>query len=95
MAGQTSIENGKKGGRPKGYSAIQAEKAREVLVKMVTDEIEPIGLKLIEEGKKGNIQAIKELFDRAFGKAPQALTGADGGVLKIVFDQVFNQKEDD
>ena len=35
-------ENGKKGGRPKGTNAIQAEKAREYLIKRVTEELEPI-----------------------------------------------------
>lgn len=93
MAGDISRLNGKKGGRPKGLASISAEQARIKLAQMVQDEIVPLGLKLIKEGKKGNIQAIKELFDRAFGKAPQAITGQDGGPLKIMFDQAFNQDD--
>lgn len=30
------------------------------------------------------VAACKELLDRAYGKAPQALTGADGGALSVL-----------
>ena len=36
------------------------------------------------------VSAIKEIFDRAYGKAPQALTGADGesdAVFKVIWMQ--------
>jgi hypothetical protein len=62
---------------------------------MVFNEITPIGQKLIAKAKTGDVQAVKELFDRAFGKAPQAITGADGRDLKIIFDAVFNDARDD
>lgn len=38
------------------------------------------------EGKyeaRDRVAAIKEWFDRAFGKAPQAITGEDGSEVKI------------
>ena len=89
----TSAQNGKKGGRKKGLASIKAEEARKVLAQMVFDEIVPIGKKLIEESKKGNIPAIKELFDRAFGKAPQQINTPDiGDALKIMFDDTFARK---
>lgn len=90
MSGDTSRENGKKGGRPKNVSTIKAEEARNILAQMVFDEITPIAKKLIEKAKNGDVQAIKELWDRAFGKAPQAITGLNGGPLKLLFDQAFN-----
>ena len=34
-------------------------------------EIQPIGQALISKAKKGDVAAVRELFDRAFGKAPQ------------------------
>lgn len=77
-------------GRKKGLASIKAEEARNLLAQMVFDEITPIGEILIRKAKKGDIMAVKELFDRAFGKAPQAVTGADGKDLKIIFDAVFN-----
>ena len=58
-------------GRKKGFSAKNAEEARKLLSQMVLDEIEPIGRALINKAKKGDIQACKELFDRAWGRARQ------------------------
>lgn len=34
------------------------------------------------------IAAAKELLDRGYGKAPQAITGGDGGALKVSFEVV-------
>ncbi len=56
-------------GRKQGFSAKNAEEARRVLSAMVMREIEPIGKALIAKAKKGDVTAIRELFDRAFGKA--------------------------
>jgi hypothetical protein len=33
--------------------------------------------------------AIKELFDRGWGKAPQQLTGEDGGDIRITIRQII------
>lgn len=92
MAGNISRENGKKGGRKKGIASIKAEEARALLAQMVASEIEPLGRILIEKAKTGDVQAMKELFDRAFGKAPQAITGPNGSELKIMFDSIFSNK---
>lgn len=35
MAGHTSRENGKKGGRPKGFAALEAERARDLIARKV------------------------------------------------------------
>lgn len=61
-------------GRKQGFAAKNAEEAREVLSAMVMRNIEPIGEALIEKAKKGDVTAIRELFDRAFGKAIQSAT---------------------
>lgn len=58
-------------GRKKGSSAKKAEEARKLLSERLAQEIEPIINILIAEAKRGNIRAIKELFDRAWGRAPQ------------------------
>lgn len=55
-------------GRKKGFAALQAEEARRILADMVMKEIVPIGVALIAKAKKGDVFAIRELFDRAFGK---------------------------
>jgi hypothetical protein len=58
-------------GRKKGYSAIESEKAREFIVQRVTASLEPIVQQLIKRAKEGDIRAIRELFDRAYGKSIQ------------------------
>lgn len=85
-------ENGKKGGRPKGSKAshtLEAEAAKAELVRMYIENIKPINQALIDKALTGDIQAIKELHDRVYGKAPQAITGPDGKDLKIIFDPSF------
>jgi len=82
-------------GRPKDSKEKQTlvkEQALLVMREMVMKEIGPLTDVLIKKGKDGDIQAIRELFDRAFGKAPQAITGEDGGPLQIVFDESFKHK---
>lgn len=58
-------------GRKEGSSVKNAEEARRILSEMVMSEIKPICKALIAKAKKGDIPAARELFDRAFGKAPQ------------------------
>ena len=60
-------------GRKQGFAAKNAEEARRMLSELVMSEIRPIGLALIEKAKKGDVMATRELFDRAFGKAPQTI----------------------
>ena len=58
-------------GRKQGFAAKNAEEVRRILSDMVMREIEPIGKALIDKAKKGDVTATRELFDRAFGRAPQ------------------------
>lgn len=79
-------------GRPKGSkdpNTLVKEKAMLALREMVLAEITPLTTALITKGKTGDVQAIRELFDRAFGKAPQAITDADGQSLVLAFDAAF------
>lgn len=81
MAGQASIENGKKGGRRKGSKAshtLQAEAAKKIIIEKVAKAIEPLINALIKKGKAGDVQAVRELFDRAFGKVPSAIELPNG-----------------
>ncbi len=60
-------------GRKKGFAAKTAEEARVLLAGMLMREISPIGEALIAKAKRGDIGAAKELFDRAWGRAPQGI----------------------
>lgn len=74
MAGDASRFNGVKGGRPKGSrsrSTITAEQAKQALIDAYIADKEPINKALMDKAKSGDIQAIKELHDRVYGKAPQ------------------------
>lgn len=77
-------ENGKKGGRPRGLNAINAEKGKAKLIEMYLAKVVPINQVLIDKALAGDITAIKELHDRVYGKSMQPVTGADGGPIQIV-----------
>ena len=76
-------------GRKKGQKAahtLDAAKGKELLIKMYLEKIKPINEALIKKAEEGDIQAIKELHDRVYGRSPQPITGANGGdfVVKVV-----------
>lgn len=79
-------------GKPKGSKAahtLEAQELKKALIKSYAENAKEINAALMNKAKSGDIPAIKEVLDRCFGKAPQALTGEDGGTLKIMFDTVF------
>jgi hypothetical protein len=55
-----------------------------------TEDLKRLRLRLMElaEGEDGKIavSAIREYHDRAYGKAPIAITGEDGGPVKVDTD---------
>ena len=59
-------------GRKQGFAAKNAEEARRLLSDMVMREIIPIGEALVIKAKNGEVAAIRELFDRAWGKSRQS-----------------------
>lgn len=75
----TSAINGRKGGRKKGEATILREKAKDYLARRVEEEIQPIADKLIEKAQTGDVPAIKELFDRAWGKSKESVDVTSGG----------------
>ena len=59
-------------GRKRGFAAKSAEEARRVFSETVATEITPIAKALITKAKKGDVRAIKELLDRAWGRPSQS-----------------------
>ncbi len=89
-----TINGGKRpgAGRKKGSKAshtLEAEQIKKLYIEQAREFALPILIALVKKARKGDVPAIKEFNDRVFGKAPQALTGAGGGDLKIVFDSIF------
>ena len=58
-------------GRKKARHTILAEAGKAALIQAYIENIKPINKALIAKAKKGDIQAIRELHDRVYGKAPQ------------------------
>jgi hypothetical protein len=79
-------------GRKKGAATLYSEALKAEIAKLVKVAAPEMIKAQIKKAKDGDTYAFKELMDRTLGKAPQAITGPDGGVLQIMFDQVFNQK---
>src|ERR1041384_2590071 len=80
-------------GRPKGSVAshtILAQEMRKALIEAAAEEWGPIIKALIYSAKHGEVYAIRELFDRIFGKATQGLelSGKDGGPIPILANLV-------
>lgn len=88
MAGKGGKRPG--AGRPKAQHTIEKEAAKAQLIADYIANIKPINEALIKKAKSGDIAAIKELHDRVYGKAPQAITGPDGERLVISFDNSFS-----
>lgn len=74
-------------GRKKGEATLYSEALKAKIAELVTVDAKEMILAQVEKAKKGDTMAFKELMDRTLGKAPQAVTGADGGALRIIFDQ--------
>lgn len=83
MAGDISKENGKKGGRPVGSfskTRMEAIELRTLYAEKAREHGGAIAEALIEKALTGDIAAIKEFNDRAYGKAKGELElyGKDG-----------------
>jgi hypothetical protein len=82
-------------GRKKGIATIEAEKARQLICERLTENLGPILDILIKEAKKGDMRAIRELFDRAYGKAPQTPEIMEDGAerkINVVISQAIAEK---
>lgn len=67
-------------GRKKGSFAqhtIEAQEAKKMLIDMFRKRQEPIFKALLDKAEDGDVTAIKEVFDRAWGKVTQPISGDD------------------
>ena len=83
MPGEQSRENGRKGGRKKGYKAIAAEKAREYLVKRIAQELDPIITEILNAAKKGDTKAIEYVLNQLVGKPKESVEHSGDLSLKL------------
>lgn len=73
-------------GRKRGYSAIEAEKAREFIVGRVQESLEPIVASLVRKAVEGDLKATQLLFDRAYGKPLTPIEEIGETPMMIVID---------
>lgn len=75
-------------GRPPKSKAKATKELQAIIDSVVDPKDLIVGLNGIasslEAPQAARVAAYKELMDRRFGKAPQAITGANGGPLAIV-----------
>lgn len=76
-------------GRPKGFAALEAERARIMICEKLQTEFMPIVEMAIAQAKEGNKDAREWLTDRAFGKAVNII---DLNVNKSLFDDTTKIK---
>ena len=77
-------------GRPKGYAALVAETTRSFIASEIKKSNAPIVKRAIEDAKKGDKHARDWLYEFAFGKPTQPITGANGDPL---FQPTVKDKE--
>ena len=98
MATQGQKGGQKTGGKKKGYKAphtLSAQEARKRLIERYLEEQEQIDGALLDKAKEGDVPAIKELYNRVYGQAMQAIemSGKDGKDLIPSTDEQRNLAE--
>jgi hypothetical protein len=81
-------------GRKPGVKAKIAEEFNALLAKKMKEQAEPLINALIAEALKGNVAALKELFERLLGKVPQQLADEAGNPVmpfQIVITRLHGQ----
>lgn len=101
----TSKLNGAKSKGNKGYRAphtLLAAKTKAAFVQAVHENLQDLFNALLREAKKGNIIALKEMLDRAWGKPTQPIDGGsdNNGVplpilVKFIDDRTANNRNTD
>ena len=77
-------EYGKLGGRPKSAATLLTQKIRDYVSERLEKDIPELYDILMEKARKGDVAAIKEIFDRGMGKATTVVTNEDGDLISAV-----------
>lgn len=73
-------------GRKRGYKAphtLEAQAVKSLYIDLAKEHALPVAKALLEKAKTGDVSAIKEFNDRAFGRAPQAVQIEGEVILKL------------
>lgn len=70
-------------GKKKQQSTIQAEKLRAYLIEEILKEKGPLVQALINQAKRGNVVALREIFERSIGKVVEEHRFVEEITIKI------------
>ena len=76
-------------GRPKAAHTIKAEAAKKTLILKFIKQKGPIFEALISKAKTGDVAAIKELFERVWGKESQPFSGDVNHSIDDISESVY------
>jgi hypothetical protein len=79
-------------GRKKGVFTIEREKMKEYIATRIAENGEKIVDALLKKSFKGDVFAIKELFDRGFGKATQHIEDPNAKEFNEILVRFLNDK---
>lgn len=82
-------------GRPKSKATIATQKARELFCVRLERDFDVIYTALLTKASDGDVPAIRELFDRGWGKAVTPIISEDeeGNRTPLVFDVIFKERD--
>ena len=70
-------------GRPKGYKAIESEKAREYLTKRIAAELEPLADMILANAKNGDVKALEYVINQLVGKPRETIDMNEKVTLRL------------
>lgn len=82
-------------GRPKKNEAMRAALERALAIKDPVTGLpnrDAIALALIDQSKKGNVEAIKHVFDRTDGKVAETKVVEQSGEVKHVVEVTYSRR---
>lgn len=84
MAARKTKSEGKKPDKLWHHAIMRAvNRPNGQILPSTAPKLEFLADRLVEKGLDGDVQAMREVGDRLDGKAPQAITGPDGGAMAI------------
>lgn len=79
-------------GRKKGFSALEAEKAREFIAQKLSENLGPIVDIAIKQAMNGEHKAREWLTDRSYGKSQQYIEQRQHISISKILDEIEGHK---
>ena len=80
-------------GRPIASQTLETQNARLYIAERIKEIMPELFDVMFEKARKGDMVAMKELFDRGFGKAAQSMSLDMQGNISVLFDDAFKDSK--